>query len=156
MDSTFTRIFATFGDPAADAEKDLQRPLETPGNRAFAESRRERKRALENKRERAGRNPGNGRKTGPLAGISQVLGNVLDQAGLAHLAYEEKLRRRWTELLGPRAAAIASLESLKGWTLRVRVESATWRQELHFQKETLRKRANEILGAELVKDIQLL
>jgi predicted nucleic acid-binding Zn ribbon protein len=91
-----------------------------------------------------------------LAGISQVLGNVLDQAGLAHLAYEDKLRRQWAALMGPRAAAIAKLESLKGWTLRVRVESAAWRQELHFERDALRRRANEILGAELVRDIQLM
>lgn len=91
-----------------------------------------------------------------FAGISQVLGSLLDQAGLGHLVYEEKLRGQWAALMGPKAAAIARLESLKGWTLRVRVESATWRNELHFQKEALRKRANEILGAELVKDVQLM
>jgi predicted nucleic acid-binding Zn ribbon protein len=96
------------------------------------------------------------RKGRQFAGISQVLGNVLDQAGLGFLAYEEKLRQHWTELVGPRASAIAKLESLKGWTLRVRVESATWRNELHFQKDALRKRANELLGAELVRDIQLM
>ena len=91
-----------------------------------------------------------------FSGISQVLGSVLDQAGLSFLAYEEKLRQHWTDLMGPRAAAIAKLESLKGWTLRIRVESATWRNELHFQKDSLRKRANELLGAELVRDIQLM
>jgi predicted nucleic acid-binding Zn ribbon protein len=96
------------------------------------------------------------RKKRQFAGISQVLGSVLDQAGLGFLAYEEKLRQHWTELVGPRASAIAKLESLKGWTLRVRVESATWRNELHFQKDALRKRANELLGAELVRDIQLM
>ena len=103
-----------------------------------------------------GNRPGGPRKGKPLAGISQVLGNVLDQAGLGFLAYEEKLRQHWTDLMGPRAAAIASLESLKGWTLRVRVESAAWRNELHYQKEALKRRANQILGAELVRDIQLM
>jgi len=98
----------------------------------------------------------NGRNARQFSGISQVLGSVLDQAGLGFLAYEEKLRQHWPELMGPRAAAIAKLESLKGWTLKVRVESATWRNELHFQKDALRKRANELLGAELVRDIQLL
>lgn len=91
-----------------------------------------------------------------FAGISQVLGSLLDQSGLGHLVYEEKLRRQWAALMGPKAAAIARLESLKGWTLRVRVDSATWRNELHFQREALRKRANEILGAELVKEVQLM
>jgi len=90
-----------------------------------------------------------------LAGISQVLGGWLDRAGLGHLLYEEKLRGNWAQLMGPKASAIAKLESLKGWSLKIRVESATWRNELHFQKDAIRKRANEILGAELVKDIHL-
>ncbi|MBW8888972.1 MAG: DUF721 domain-containing protein [Fibrobacteres bacterium] len=118
---------------------------------------------LESKREqlpsgnaRSHRGPRISGKGRPFSGISQVLGNVLDQAGLGFLAYEEKLRQHWAELMGPRAAAIAKLESLKGWTLRVRVESATWRNELHFQKDALRKRANELLGAELVREIQLM
>ena len=90
-----------------------------------------------------------------LAGISQVLGGMLDRAGMGHLLYEEKLRGNWAALMGPKAAAIAKLESLKGWTLKVRVESATWRNELHFQRDAIRKRANEILGADLVKEVHL-
>jgi predicted nucleic acid-binding Zn ribbon protein len=91
----------------------------------------------------------------PMAGISQVLGSMLDRAGMGHLVYEEKLRNHWPELMGPKASGIAKLESLKGWTLKVRVESATWRMELHYQREAIRKRANEILGADLVKEIML-
>lgn len=90
-----------------------------------------------------------------MSGISQVLGAMLDRAGLGHLAYEEKLRKEWAALMGPKASGIAKLDSLKGWTLRIRVESATWRMELHYQRESIRKRANEILGAELVKAILL-
>lgn len=117
------------------------------------ESNRERSQSGPVRNSRGPRVSGKGR---PFSGISQVLGSVLDQAGLGFLAYEEKLRQHWSDLMGPRAAAIAKLESLKGWTLRVRVESATWRNELHFQKDALRKRANDLLGAELVRDIQLM
>ena len=94
-------------------------------------------------------------KRGDWVGASQVLDGVLAQAGLAHLLYEDKLRKQWASLLGPRASAMASLESLKGWTLKVRVESAVWRMELHYQRESIRARANQILGAELIKDVIL-
>ena len=90
-----------------------------------------------------------------MAELSQVLGGMLDRAGLGHLVYEEKLRTHWAALMGPKVAEIASLESLKGGTLKVRVESATWRMELHYQRDAIRKRANELLGAELVKEIVL-
>lgn len=95
------------------------------------------------------------RNKGPMVGLDQALKGVLSEAGLGHLLHEEKLRKNWESLLGPRASAIASLEGLKGWVMRVKVESATWRNELSFQREAIRKRANEILGAELVKDVIL-
>jgi predicted nucleic acid-binding Zn ribbon protein len=107
-----------------------------------------------------GLNQGQGRWQGKrggrrLVGVSQVLEGLLDRAGLGHLFYEEKLRGNWAALMGPKASGMASLESLKGWTLKVRVESATWRMELHYQRDSIRKRANEILGADLVKDVML-
>lgn len=95
-------------------------------------------------------------RKGPMVGLNQALTGVLAEAGLGHLLHEEKLRKNWNSLLGPRASAIASMEGLKGWVLKVRVESATWRNELSFQRESIRKRANEILGAELVKDVVLI
>jgi hypothetical protein len=94
-------------------------------------------------------------KRGDWVGASQVLGGVLAQAGLGHLLYEDKLRRQWTALLGPRASTMASLETLKGWTLKMRVESAVWRMELHYQRDSIRARANQILGAELIKEVIL-
>jgi predicted nucleic acid-binding Zn ribbon protein len=95
------------------------------------------------------------RPKGAPVGIRQALNGVLSEAGLSHLLHEETLRKNWASLMGPRASSMASLESLKGWVLRIRVESATWRNELNFQRETLRARANEILGADLVRDVVL-
>ncbi len=90
-----------------------------------------------------------------MVGLNHALQGVLADAGLGHLIHEEKLRRNWEALLGPRASAIATLEGLKGWVLRVRVESATWRNELSFQREEIRKKANDLLGADLIKDVLL-
>ncbi len=99
---------------------------------------------------------GQGKRRGrSLVGVSQVLEGILDRAGLGHLFYEEKLRGNWIGLMGPKAAEMATLESLKGWTLKIKVESAVWRHELSYQRETLRKRANQILGGDLVKDVML-
>lgn len=90
-----------------------------------------------------------------MVGLNHALQGVLADAGLGHLLHEEKLRKNWEALLGPRASAIATLEGLKGWVLRVKVESATWRNELSFQREAIRKKANDLLGADLVKDVIL-
>ena len=90
-----------------------------------------------------------------MVGLSHVLDGVLDRAGLGHLVHEEKLRRNWGSLMGPKASGIASLESLRGYTLKIRVESSTWRQELHYQREAVRERANALLGGDLVKEVVL-
>lgn len=95
------------------------------------------------------------RNTGPMVALDQALQGVLADAGLGHLLHEEKLRKHWEAILGPRAAAIAKLEGLKGWALRLKVESATWRNELSYQREEIRKKANAVLGADLIKDVIL-
>jgi predicted nucleic acid-binding Zn ribbon protein len=103
-----------------------------------------------------GQEPSQGKRgSRRLVGVSQVLAGVMAQAGLGHLVYEEKLRTNWSALLGAKASAMAGLESCKDGILRVKVESATWRHELSYQRETIRKRANEILGADLVKEVKL-
>lgn len=88
--------------------------------------------------------------------LGRLLGPVLDQAGLAHVLLESRLRGNWTEVMGERAAKIAKLVSLKEGKLRVEVENAAWRQELHFEREVLRERANRALGRDYVKDVILL
>jgi hypothetical protein len=37
----------------------------------------------------------------------------------------------------------------------VRVDSAVWRNELHYQRDAIRERANGILGADIVREIRL-
>ena len=95
------------------------------------------------------------KKSAPV-GIAQVLSGVLDSAGLGHLLHEDRLRRNWEAVMGSRAMAVASLEGFKDYILKVRVESATWRMELHYQRDAIRMRANGILGADLVKEVVLL
>lgn len=87
--------------------------------------------------------------------IRSALQSVLEGTGLGHLLLEKRLRESWVDFLGARAASLCDLESLRDGLLRIRVRDAVWRQELHFQKDALRKKANALLGGEAVKDIAL-
>ncbi len=87
--------------------------------------------------------------------VSGALRDTLSQAGLGHLADEGLLRGRWTEVLGPRAAQLAALETLKGYVLRIRVENASWRMELNFERDGIRRRANAVLGRDAVREVVL-
>ena len=88
--------------------------------------------------------------------IHGALRETLDSLKLGFLLHEAKLRRRWNEVVGERAAEMAEMESLKDFVLSVRVSQAAWRQELHFQRDAIRARANGVLGSNLVRDVRLL
>ena len=87
--------------------------------------------------------------------IGGALQEALREQGLGFLLYEEKLRAGWERILGGPAAKVAALESLRDFVLTVKVDGAAWRQELHYQREAVRQRANEALGADIVREVRL-
>jgi predicted nucleic acid-binding Zn ribbon protein len=87
--------------------------------------------------------------------IGGALQESLRAQGLGFLLHENKLREQWERILGGPAAKVAALESLKDFVLHVRVEGAVWRNELHYQRDAIRQRANEVLGADIVREIRL-
>jgi predicted nucleic acid-binding Zn ribbon protein len=88
----------------------------------------------------------------PIAGL---LMEALRAQGLAHLLPEAKMREQWKDVVGEKVASIAELDSFKDFVLCIRVVDAVWRNELQYQCETIRRRANEILGGNVVKDVRL-
>ena len=87
--------------------------------------------------------------------IGGALQEALQAQGLGFLLHEDKLRRRWSEVMGDRAAGMTELDSFKDFVLSIRVADASWRNELHFQRDAIRNKANEVLGTALVKDVRL-
>jgi len=94
-----------------------------------------------------------------MGGTPVPIGGALQESlraqGLGFLMYEQKLRAQWTHVLGDRAAQVAALVSLKDFVLQVKVDGAVWRNELHYQCDAIRKRANEVLGVEVVREVRL-
>lgn len=93
-------------------------------------------------------------KSRPI-GIGEALSTFLNRQGLSSILLEQKLRENWPLFVGERVAPMVELESLKEGRLRLRVKHPAWRMDLHYQKEQLRKRANEILGGGAVKQVDL-
>jgi len=86
---------------------------------------------------------------------SERLQEALRAQGLGFLLHENRLRENWEKILGAKAAEIAKLESLKDFVLSIKVDEAVWRNELHYQREAIRQKANGILGAEIVREVRL-
>jgi predicted nucleic acid-binding Zn ribbon protein len=87
--------------------------------------------------------------------IGGALQETLRAQGLGFLLHENRLRENWKKILGEKAAAIAELESLKDFVLGIKVAEPVWRNELHYQRDAIRQRANEVLGADIVREIRL-
>lgn len=94
------------------------------------------------------------KKSHPV-GIKQALQGMLDASGMAHLLAEQTLRKGWAAVLGAKAAPLCELITLRDGVLKVRVQDAVWRQELHFQRVAIIQKANALLGGPVVKDLVL-
>lgn len=94
-----------------------------------------------------------------MGGTPVPIGGALQESlraqGLGFLMYEQKLREQWTRVVGDRASQVAALESLKDFILHVKVDGAVWRNELHYQCDAIRQRANDVLGANVVREVRL-
>jgi hypothetical protein len=64
-----------------------------------------------------------------------------------------ELFRVWASEVGAAIAARAEPTAFRDGILSVRVSSAAWMQELQFAKEDIRKRLNQRLGTEAVRDV---
>ena len=91
----------------------------------------------------------------PPVSIQGALQETLQTQGLSHILQEFRLRRQWADLMGEKAATIAELDSLKDGILSIKVSDAAWRNELHYQRDALRRKANQILGVNLLTDVRL-
>jgi predicted nucleic acid-binding Zn ribbon protein len=64
-----------------------------------------------------------------------------------------ELFRIWAAEVGAAVAARAEPAGFRDGILSVRVNGATWMQELQFAKEDIRRRLNQRLGSEVVRDV---
>jgi len=103
---------------------------------------------------RSRRPSGRGRADEP-----EVLGSVLQalaagrpwSAGMAL----GKLGRRWERVVGERLAMECVPAALDGGVLVVRASSAGWGAQIRFLEGEVRRRANEALGADLVREVKV-
>lgn len=85
--------------------------------------------------------------------IASSLHSVLDELGMTRRLKEFEAVDVWEEVVGSHIAAIARAERMDAGTLIVRVERATWRNELQYLKQEIIDRLNGRLHETIVTDI---
>lgn len=91
-----------------------------------------------------------------LQPIGDVLFSVLQKKGMASKLQANALLKLWSQAVGPQIASKTKPDSFRNGTLFVLTVSSVWVQQLHFMKEEILKKLNELSGRTVVKEIRFL
>jgi len=85
--------------------------------------------------------------------IGRVLSRTLKGLKIDRRVKEETTILKWAEVVGERIAAQTKPLRVKDSILFVKVENASWRNELVFLKAKIIKELNQSVRANVIKDI---
>ena len=91
-----------------------------------------------------------------MQSIGEVLFSVLKKRGLTSKLEENALMKLWPKAVGPQIASKTQPDCLRNGTLFVKTISSVWVQQLHFIKEEIRSKLNELSGKSAIKEIRFL
>ena len=86
--------------------------------------------------------------------LGDVLRGVIATLDVGNKIDAARTIEAWAALAGPEINAVTRRVWLESNVLVVQLTSAAWRNELHMNRSQWRRRLNEALGSELVKDIR--
>jgi predicted nucleic acid-binding Zn ribbon protein len=89
-----------------------------------------------------------------LQPIGEIIFPALKRRGLAVNIEGNSLMKLWPQAVGPQIARQTETDVLRGGTLFVKTTSPVWVQQLHFMKDDIRGKINNLAGKEAVKDIR--
>lgn len=88
--------------------------------------------------------------------IGDVLFAVLKRKGMASKIEENILFKLWPKAVGPQIASKTKPDSLKNGILFVKTVSSVWVQQLHFVKQDILAKFNQLSGKQTIKEIRFL
>ncbi|MHB8137065.1 MAG: DUF721 domain-containing protein [Smithellaceae bacterium] len=88
-----------------------------------------------------------------LQPIGEILFSALKKQGLAAKLEENAIIKLWPKAVGAQIDAQTQPDSWRAGTLFVKTTSSVWVQQLHFMKEDIRQKLNELAGKSAIKEI---
>jgi predicted nucleic acid-binding Zn ribbon protein len=88
--------------------------------------------------------------------IGEVLFPLLKKRGMASKFEEKALLKIWPKAVGPQIDSQTEPDSFRNGTLFVKTVSSVWVQQLHFMKEEIVNKLNELFGKIVVEEIRFL
>ncbi|MDP9340978.1 MAG: DUF721 domain-containing protein [Actinomycetota bacterium] len=97
-----------------------------------------------------------GRKRSPEpSSVGDVVAGLMRERFLAGGMQIGRLARRWPDVVGDRLAAETAPVRLEGGILIVAATDGPWGAQARFLAEEIRRQANEALGGEVVRRVQV-
>lgn len=96
------------------------------------------------------------KKQAQLQSIGEVLFSVLKKRGMTSKIEENALVKLWPMAVGPQIASKTKPDCFRNGTLFVKTISSVWVQQLHFIKEEIREKLNQLSGKSAIKEIRFL
>lgn len=87
--------------------------------------------------------------------MKEALRGAIESSGLEMKILEQNVIHGWESYAGKAVANVSAPISIENGTLWLSVQDAAWRQELSLRRDELRKRINEKLEVELIREIIL-
>ncbi|HPC85797.1 MAG TPA: DUF721 domain-containing protein [Smithellaceae bacterium] len=91
---------------------------------------------------------------GQLQPVGEILSAVLKQRGLTGKLTENPVFKLWPKAVGTRIAQHTCPDGWRAGTLFVKTTSSVWVQQLHFMKEDILKKINDLAGRTAVREIR--
>jgi predicted nucleic acid-binding Zn ribbon protein len=88
--------------------------------------------------------------------VSEVLNRLAQDRGWQQRLRDGEVHERWSDIVGADLAGHAQPVRLHGGVLVVRVASAAWATQLRYLAPRLVARANEVLGEQRVRRVQVI
>ena len=89
-----------------------------------------------------------------LQSIGEILFSAFKRRGMAAKLEENAVLKFWPKTVGKQIAMQTQPDILRGGTLFVKTTSSVWVQQLHFMKDEIRQKLNELAGKETIKEIR--
>jgi predicted nucleic acid-binding Zn ribbon protein len=90
-----------------------------------------------------------------MEAIARILPGLMKQLGLEERAAGWRAVSEWPALVGEGIAKHAHASAFHDGVLTVEVEGSAWMHELSLMKRELVRRANQHLGATIVREVRL-
>jgi len=87
--------------------------------------------------------------------VSDALGVIGRELGLAHPSLLARLHAVWPDLVGPALAVHAEPRGLRDGVLTVAVDAAGWATQLRYLEAELLRRAEEVLGEPVANAVRV-